>query len=120
MRCTHSCRGDTSWKELALWRGRLATPTRHERFRRESVELRKPCSDIHEHRLNEDAAAGPAHPNAVTFKSELAGKAHRLASAVSEKLGCCGHRDCSKTGGLYHEYIPACLSASRSSSTGPV
>jgi hypothetical protein len=50
----------------------LTTPGGHEWFRSEAIKFREPLGDIREHRLHENAAAGSAHPNAVTLKPELA------------------------------------------------
>jgi len=78
----------------------------HEWVRAKAIKFGKPVGDVGEHRLDNNAAAGPANPNAVAIEPELARQSDRLAAAVPEKLRCSRHRRASSavvyTTSIYH------------------
>ena len=64
----------------------------HEWVRAKAIKFGKPVGDVGEHRLDNNAAADPANPNAVAIEPELARQSDRLAAAVPEELRCSRHR----------------------------
>jgi hypothetical protein len=58
-------------EDVALGRVWLLTPTGHERFGGQAVQLREPLFYVREYRLDEDSSPGAAYSYPVSFEPEL-------------------------------------------------